>query len=90
MADAQKMMAGIVAGQERFDELIARMNGAAGQAKIDQMAAFLTELAAQRKAMHAHMRNWQQAPPPAGTPTARLGRNVRQLDSNRLGLYAAR
>jgi hypothetical protein len=55
MADCQKMMADMKAGQEKLDDLIAKMNAATGQQKIDQMAAVLTELIARQKAMHAHM-----------------------------------
>jgi hypothetical protein len=55
MADCQTMMADMKAGQEKLDGLIAEMNAATGQQKIDQMAAVLTELVARQKAMHAHM-----------------------------------
>ena len=55
MADCQKMMADMKAGQEKLDGLIAEMNAATGQQKIDQIAAVLTELVARQKAMHAHM-----------------------------------
>lgn len=55
MADCQKMMADMKAGQEKLDDLIAKMNAATGQQKVDQMAAVLTELVARQKAMHAHM-----------------------------------
>jgi hypothetical protein len=69
MADCQKMMAGMKAGQEKLDDLIAKMNAATGQAKIDQMAAILTELAAQKKAMQAQMMSHgHQANSPADAP----------------------
>lgn len=55
MAQCQKMMADTKAGEAKLDDLVARMNAATGQLKIDQMAAVLTELVAQRKMMHAHM-----------------------------------
>jgi endonuclease III len=55
MADCQKMMADMKAGQEKLDDLIAEMNAATGQQKIDRIAAVLTELVARQKAMHAHM-----------------------------------
>lgn len=55
MADCQKMMADMNAGQEKLDGLIAEMNAATGQQKIDRIAAVLTELVARQKAMHAHM-----------------------------------
>jgi hypothetical protein len=54
-ADCQKMMADMKAGQEKLDDLIAKMNAATGEGKIAQMAAVLTELVARQKAMHAHM-----------------------------------
>jgi hypothetical protein len=55
MANCQKMMAGAKADHEKLDELVAQMNAATGQLKVDQMAAVLTELVAQQKAMHARM-----------------------------------
>ena len=55
MADCQKMMSDMKAGQAKLDDLIAKMNAATGPGKIDQMAAVLTELVAQQKAMHSHM-----------------------------------
>ena len=55
MADCQKMMADMKAGQEKLDNLIAEMNAATGQEKIDRIAAVLTELVARQKAMQAHM-----------------------------------
>ena len=55
MADCQKMMADMKAGQEKLDDLVAKMNAATGQQKVDQIAALLTELVARQKAMHAHM-----------------------------------
>jgi len=54
-ADYQKMMADMKAGQEKLDDLIAKMNAATGEEKIAQMATVLTELVARQKAMHAHM-----------------------------------
>jgi hypothetical protein len=64
MADCQKMMAGMKAGQEKLGDLVAKMNAATGEQKIDQMAAVLTELVAQERAMHAHMTMMDHAPAP--------------------------
>jgi hypothetical protein len=55
MGNSQSMMADMKAGQEKLDDLIAKMNAATGPLKMDQMAAVLTELVAQQKAMHARM-----------------------------------
>lgn len=55
MGTGHSMMADMQAGQEKLDDLIAKMNAATGPQKMDQMAAVLTELVAQQKAMHAHM-----------------------------------
>ena len=55
MAERQKMMAEMIASQKRLDELVAKMNAATGAAKIDQVAAVVTELVAQRKMMESRM-----------------------------------
>jgi predicted oxidoreductase len=55
MADCQKMMADMKAGQEKLDALVAEMNAATGQEKVDRIATVLTELVARQKAMQAHM-----------------------------------
>jgi ABC-type glycerol-3-phosphate transport system substrate-binding protein len=69
MANCQKMIAGTKAGQERLDELIAKMNAATGELKVDQIAAVLTELVAQQKAMHARMTCMGREPAsPASAP----------------------
>jgi len=46
----------------RLDSLVARMNGATGSRKVDAMAAVITELVAQRRAMRAHHREMMHAP----------------------------
>jgi pyruvate/oxaloacetate carboxyltransferase len=76
MANCQSMMAGMKANQDKLDDLVAKMNAATGQPKIEQMAAVLTELVAQQKAMRAHTMHMDRAPaaktntqqeqPPAG------------------------
>src|SRR5262245_2971287 len=55
MAQRQKMMADMQATQTKLDELVAQMNGATGSAKVDRMAALLTELVAQQKRMNSMM-----------------------------------
>ena len=53
--------------QRKLDELVAKMNAATGEAKVDAIAAVVTELVAQRKAMGmggmgGPMKRPQQAP----------------------------
>ena len=50
MTMCQKMMADNKATDARLQPLIAKMNAATGQAKVDAMAAVITELIAQRTA----------------------------------------
>jgi hypothetical protein len=68
MANCQAMMAGMKANQDKLDDLIAKMNAATGQLKIDQMAAVLTELVANQKAMRAHMMSMHEPAAPANAP----------------------
>jgi hypothetical protein len=68
MANCQAMMAGMKANQDKLDDLIAKMNAATGQLKIDQMAAVLTELVANQKAMRAHMMSMHEPASPANAP----------------------
>ena len=51
----QQMMAEMKAGGEKLDALVAHMNCAGGAAKVDAVAAVVTELVRQQKAMHQHM-----------------------------------
>ena len=55
MAEHEKMMADTKAADQRLDELVTKMNAAAGQAKVDAAAATVTEIVAQRKAMRDRM-----------------------------------
>lgn len=55
MAQRQKMMAEMQATQAKLDELVAQMNSAKGNAKVDRIAALLTELVAQHKRMGSMM-----------------------------------
>jgi len=70
MANCQTMMAGMKANQDKLDELIAKMNAATGPLKIEQMAAVLTELVAQEKAMRAHMMQMDGASAEKAQPKA--------------------
>jgi len=76
MAQRQKMMAEMQATQTTLDELVAQMNSATGSAKIDRMAALLTELVAQHKRMSSMMQGGMMPTmmmsnaPPAATPPA--------------------
>ncbi len=51
----QKMMAEMAAMDQKLDTLISQMNAAQGQAKVDAMAAVITEMVNQRKQMEQHM-----------------------------------
>jgi hypothetical protein len=56
----------------RLDELVAAMNAAHGDQKVDAMAAVLNELISQRNARRQRMhRHWQGMGPacPAGCPS---------------------
>jgi hypothetical protein len=55
MADHEKMMAGMKAADQRLDGLVATMNAAAGQAKVDATSAVVAEMVAQRKTMRDEM-----------------------------------
>lgn len=79
MANCQTMMAGMKADQDKLNDLMAKMNAATGQAKIDQMAAVVTELVAQHKAMHAHMMSMaHEAAAPSNAPRETPGANHEQ------------
>jgi hypothetical protein len=59
MANHEKQMADMKAADQRLDGLVATMNAASGQAKVDATAAVVTEIAAQRKTMRDGMMNMQ-------------------------------
>ena len=46
---------GMMASSARLDELVAKMNAAQGQAKVDAMAELLTTLVQQHQTMHGGM-----------------------------------
>lgn len=86
MADHQKMMAEMKAVDERLDALVAKMNAATGEAKVNATAEAVAELVAQRKTtrdrmlgmhqrMMSHMMQHMQAgPESAGTcPMMKMG-----------------
>lgn len=50
----EEMKAKMAERDVRLDNLVAQMNAATGDAKIDAVAAVLTEMIAQRKEMRAH------------------------------------
>jgi dihydroorotate dehydrogenase len=52
----EQMMAEMNANDARLDALIKEMNAASANARVDAIAAVVTELAQQHKAMHQHMR----------------------------------
>ena len=60
MADHQKMMADMKAADQKLDGLVTAMNAASGPAKVDAVAAAVTEIVAQRKAMHGGMMGMHQ------------------------------
>ncbi|MGE5359142.1 MAG: YHS domain-containing protein [Bacteroidales bacterium] len=51
----QKMMAEMAAVDQRLDGLVAQMNAAQGQAKVDAIAAVINEMNNDRKQMMQHM-----------------------------------
>lgn len=60
MEKHQQMMADMKAADERLDTLVATMESAAGQAKVDATAAVVAELVTQRKSMHERMMSMHQ------------------------------
>jgi hypothetical protein len=59
MAEHEKMMAEMKAADLRLDGLVAQMNAATGQPKVDATAAVVSEMVAQRKAMRDGMMKMQ-------------------------------
>jgi hypothetical protein len=59
MAGHEKMMAETKAADLRLDGLVAQMNAATGQPKVDATAAVVSEMVAQRKAMRDGMMKMQ-------------------------------
>ena len=59
MAEHEKMMADTRAADQRLDGLVATMKAATGQAKVDATATVVSEIVAQRKAMHDGMMTMQ-------------------------------
>jgi len=62
MADHQKMMADMKASQMKLDELVAAMNQATGDDKVDKLAAVVTELVAQHRDMCGRMMSGNMMP----------------------------
>lgn len=56
----EQMMAQMQAGDARLDALVKDMNSAKGEAKVDAVAAVVSELVTQQKAMHGHMGQMHQ------------------------------
>ena len=59
MAEHEKMMAEMKAADLRLDGLVAQMNAATSQLKVDATAAVVSEMVAQRKAMRDGMMKMQ-------------------------------
>lgn len=63
MADQHNMMASMEASTKKLDQLVAQLNAAKGNDRIDKLVAVVNELAAERKqmmnmmSMHAGMMN---------------------------------
>jgi hypothetical protein len=55
MADHQKMMADMKASQKKLDDLIAAMNQATGDERVNKLAAVVSELVAQHREMCGRM-----------------------------------
>jgi hypothetical protein len=75
----------------RLDMLVSRMNRATGNRKVTAMAEVINELVAQRKVMHAHMRQMMESgegmmrmmgePAPAGRPARAPGLDSTPADT---------
>lgn len=57
MMDMTNMRATMHANDQKIDDLVNKMNGSTGSAKVDAMAALLTALVQDRKQMHGAMMN---------------------------------
>jgi hypothetical protein len=55
MKKHEQMMADMKAGDAKLDALVKEMNAAAGDARVNAVAAVVNELVRQHKAMHGHM-----------------------------------
>ena len=60
MAEHGKMMADMKAADQRLNDLVARMNSAAGMEKTTATAAVVTEMVAQSRSMREGMMKMQQ------------------------------
>jgi hypothetical protein len=58
-----KMMSNWREQDAELDKLVAEMNSAPADKRLDAVAAVLTKLVEQRKAMHEHMQNMMSAKP---------------------------
>lgn len=56
----EQMMAEMKAADGRLDALVKEMNAASGEAKVNAVAAVVTELVRQQKSMHEHMGQMHQ------------------------------
>jgi len=56
----EKMMAEMKAGDAKLDALVKQMDTAAGDTKVNAVAAVVSELVRQHKAMHEHMGQMHQ------------------------------
>jgi hypothetical protein len=59
MADQEKMMAEIQAADQRLDDLVGKMNAAAGTDKAEATAAVVNEMVTQRRTMRDGMMKMQ-------------------------------
>lgn len=62
MADHQKMMADMKASQKKLDDLVAAMNQATGDDKVNKLAAVVTEIVAQHREMCGRMMSGNMTP----------------------------
>ena len=56
----EQMMTEMKAGDAKLDALVKDMNAATGEPRVAAIAAVVTELVAQHKAMHGHMAQMHQ------------------------------
>ena len=67
-----KMMSNWKDQDAELDKLVAEMNSAPADKKLDAVAAVLTKLVEQRKAMHEHMQKMMSAKPKQGVGMCRM------------------
>ncbi len=76
MADKEKSMAHMKAMDTKLDGLVAQMDNATGESKVDAIAAVVKELASQRKSMRSMME---------GMHMKMMGHMTQHMQSGKMG-----